>query len=66
MIDQTMKKLSIQSRTIYALRELEDLSYEDIAYVIGGTVETVRLRLFQARRQLRAFSAPVAKEAADQ
>lgn len=65
LIDQTLKKLSIQTRTIYTLRELENLSYEDIAYITGGKVEMVRSRLFQARRQLKALSEPVTKEAAD-
>ena len=65
LIDHTLKKLSIPSRTVYALRELEDLSYEDIAYVIGSKVGTVRSRLFQTRQQLRAFSKPAAVEAAD-
>lgn len=51
-IDRLLKKLSEQGRTVFILRELEDLSYEEIAYVIGAKTETVRTQLFHARRQL--------------
>jgi RNA polymerase sigma-70 factor (ECF subfamily) len=35
------------------LRELQDLSYEEIADITGVPVGTVRSRLFRARAELR-------------
>ena len=61
-IDQVLKKLSEQVRTVFILRELEGLSHEEIAYVIGAKTETVRTRLFQARKQLSADLEPVSIE----
>jgi RNA polymerase sigma-70 factor, ECF subfamily len=64
-IDRALKNLSDQSRTVFVLREIEDLSYEDIAYVTGIKLGTVRSRLFHARRQLRSLLQPVAVEDKD-
>lgn len=55
LIDQALNKLSDQARTVFVLRELEDLSYEEIAYATGIKLGTVRSRLFHARRQLRSL-----------
>ena len=65
LIDQTLKKLSDPVRTVFVLREIEDLSYEDIAYVAGIKVGTVRSRLFHARQQLRSMLTPVEKKASE-
>lgn len=62
LIDQALKKLSDQSRTVFVLRELEGLTYEEIAYVTSIRLGTVRSRLFHARRQLRALLEPVGVE----
>lgn len=40
-------------RHIIVLREIEDLSYEEIADVIGCSRASVKLRLFRARQRLR-------------
>lgn len=40
-------------RVVLALRELEGLSYTDIAEVLGMSLGTVESRLFRARRRLR-------------
>ncbi len=45
-------KLDATSRAIIVLREVEGLSYEDIAAALGVPVPTVRTRLFRARRAL--------------
>ena len=62
LIDRALKKLPDQARVVFVLRELEDLSYDEIAYVTGTKLGTVRSRLFHARRQLRALLEPVAAE----
>lgn len=40
-------------RTVIILREYEQLSYEEIASILGCTVQTVKTRLFRARNLLR-------------
>jgi RNA polymerase sigma-70 factor (ECF subfamily) len=62
LIDQALKTLSDQARTVFVLREMEDLSYEEIAYITGTKVGTVRSQLFNARQQLKAFLEPVEEE----
>jgi RNA polymerase sigma-70 factor (ECF subfamily) len=41
-------------RVVYILREIEECSVEDTATALGLRPETVKTRLFRARRQLRA------------
>ena len=62
LIDQTLNQLSDQARMVFVLRELENLSYAEIAYVSGINSETVRSRLFHTRRQLRTLLASVKAE----
>jgi RNA polymerase sigma-70 factor (ECF subfamily) len=42
-------------RTIVVLRDVEHLSYDEIADVVELPVGTVKSRLFRARAALRAF-----------
>lgn len=52
-IDNALKMLPDQARTVFVLRELEGLSYEEIAAVTGAKLGTVRSRLFHARKRLK-------------
>ena len=61
-IDNALKMLPDQARTIFVLRELEGLSYEEIADAIGIKLGTVRSRLFHARKRLKEILQPLAKE----
>ena len=58
-IDKALKMLPEQARTIFVLRELEGLSYEEIADAIGIKLGTVRSRLFHARRRLKEILQPL-------
>ncbi len=51
-------------RVVVALRELDDLSYEDIARTCGISIGTVRSRLSRARAKLKELLAPALSEAA--
>jgi RNA polymerase sigma-70 factor (ECF subfamily) len=51
-------------RTVVALRELEDLSYEDISRACGISIGTVRSRLSRARAKLKELLAPALRVAA--
>jgi len=61
-IDQDLQGLPVKARALYVLRELEGLSYEAIADAIGIKLETVRTRLFDARRRLNEILQPLARE----
>ena len=56
-IDNALKMLPDQARTVFVLRELEGLSYEEIATVTGIKLGTVRSRLFHARKRLQEILA---------
>lgn len=49
-----LHRLTAEHREVLALRELERLSYEQIAAVLELPVGTVESRLFRARAELRA------------
>jgi RNA polymerase sigma-70 factor (ECF subfamily) len=49
---EALETLDDLSRTIVVLRELEGLSYEEIAEVVNVPMPTVKTRLFRARRRL--------------
>ena len=44
------------------LRELEGLSYEEIAEATGAKLGTVRSRLFHARKRLKEILRPLVEE----
>jgi RNA polymerase sigma-70 factor (ECF subfamily) len=52
-IDQALRALPPPLREVIVLRELEDMSYEDIARVAGIPVGTVMSRLSRARARLK-------------
>lgn len=54
MLHETLKELPEDFREIIILRELEDLSYNEIAQILGCAVGTVMSRLSRARDKLRA------------
>jgi len=52
MLNEAIAALPVQFREVLVLRELEDLSYRDIARVAGIPIGTVMSRLARARRLL--------------
>jgi len=62
-VDQSIRDLPEDLRTAVTLREMEGLSYEDIADVMGCPVGTVRSRIFRAREAIEKRIEPlVSKE----
>ncbi len=59
MVDQAIRELPEDLRTAVTLRELEGLSYEEIADVMGCPVGTVRSRIFRARDAIDKRIAPM-------
>jgi RNA polymerase sigma-70 factor (ECF subfamily) len=60
-INEAIARLPIGYREVLMLRELEDLSYNDIARIAEIPVGTVMSRLARARALMRAALAPSAR-----
>ena len=48
-----LDRLPFDQRTVIVLREIDGLSYEEIAYSLGVAIGTVKSRLTRARQTLR-------------
>jgi RNA polymerase sigma-70 factor, ECF subfamily len=53
-LKRALDGLPFDQRTVIVLREVDGLSYEEIAYSLGVAVGTVKSRLTRARQTLRA------------
>lgn len=55
LVTAAIERLPLEFREVIILRELEELSYKQIAEVIGIPIGTVMSRLARARNKLRSF-----------
>ncbi|GIW98632.1 MAG: RNA polymerase sigma factor [Pirellulaceae bacterium] len=53
MVRYALERLTPEHREILVLREMEELSYEEIAQILSLNIGTVRSRLSRAREQLK-------------
>jgi RNA polymerase sigma-70 factor (ECF subfamily) len=58
-VNQTLEELPEELRTAITLREIEGLSYEDIANIMNCPIGTVRSRIFRAREAIAAKLRPL-------
>ena len=58
-VERTLRELPDELRTAITLRELEGLSYEEIAQAMDCPVGTVRSRIFRAREAIDARLKPL-------
>ena len=65
VLHDAMNKLSDKHRAIIVLREIEGLTYEEIADVLGISKGTVMSRLFHARKNLQKLLGPYVQEGSD-
>jgi RNA polymerase sigma-70 factor (ECF subfamily) len=65
VLQEAMQKLTDKHRAIIVLREVEGLSYEEMADVLGISKGTVMSRLFHARKNLQALLRPYVEEGDD-
>lgn len=54
-LNEALQKLSPKHRTVVVLFEIEGLSHQEIAGILGCSVGTVRSRLHYAKQQLQAY-----------
>src|SRR6185312_552447 len=60
-LNEGMQKLSEPHRLVVTLHDVQGLSHEEIANIMGCNIGTVRSRLFYARQQLQGFLADYLK-----
>jgi len=58
-VNQTLEDLPNELRTAITLREIEGLSYEEIATIMGCPIGTVRSRIFRAREAIAGKLRPM-------
>jgi RNA polymerase sigma-70 factor (ECF subfamily) len=58
-VNQTMEELPEELRAAITLREIEGLSYEEIAGIMNCPIGTVRSRIFRAREAIAAKLRPL-------
>jgi len=58
-VNETMEELPEELRTAITLREIEGLSYEEIAGIMNCPIGTVRSRIFRAREAIAARLRPL-------
>lgn len=58
-VNEAVEALPEELRTAITLREIEGMSYEDIANVMGCPIGTVRSRIFRAREAIAAKLRPI-------
>ena len=58
-VNQTLQELPEELRTAITLREIEGLSYEDIATIMNCPIGTVRSRIFRAREVIAGKLRPM-------
>ena len=63
-LSRALKSLSQEHRAVIELTYYEGCTYREIAIIVGCPVDTVKTRMFHARRRLKALLADRAKEAA--
>jgi RNA polymerase sigma-70 factor, ECF subfamily len=65
-VDEELRKLAEPYRTTLILRDLEEMSYEEIAEVLEISLGTVKSRLTRGREALRQRLTPFVREVGDE
>jgi RNA polymerase sigma-70 factor (ECF subfamily) len=66
VVNDTIEQLPDELRTAITLRELEGMSYEEIASVMECPIGTIRSRIFRAREAIDAAIGPLLDETSDE
>ena len=65
LLEQKIDELPVAFRTVFVLREVEDLSVDETASCLSIPEATVRSRMFRARGMLRESLAPASAHGND-
>lgn len=65
LVRKVIERLPFKYRTVIVLKEIEGLSYEDIALSVGCSIGTVESRLFRARQLLKKLLSPLLEKEGD-
>jgi len=63
-LGDALRSLSVEHRTVVELTYFEGYTYREIAEIVGCPVDTVKTRMFHARRRLKALLEARGEEAA--
>lgn len=63
LLQQALEKLPVEFREVVVMRELEDLSYKEIAVIVGIPIGTVMSRLARGRKELAKILSTMDREA---
>ena len=55
IIEKWLTKLPEKQQTIFRLREVEELSYKEIALILNITEEQVKINIFRLRQKLKEY-----------
>jgi RNA polymerase sigma-70 factor (ECF subfamily) len=55
LLEDFIRKLPEKQRIVFQLREVEELSYKQIAEIMNISEEQVKVNLFRARQKIKAF-----------
>jgi len=55
LVEKWLTKFSEKQQTIFRLREVEELSYKEIASILNITEKQVKINLFRLRRKLKEY-----------
>ncbi len=53
LLQRCIEKLPEKQRSVFHLREIEQMTYEEIAQVSGYTIDDVKVSLFRARKHIQ-------------
>jgi RNA polymerase sigma-70 factor (ECF subfamily) len=55
LLENAIRRLPEKQRTVFQLREVEELTYKQIAETMNISEEQVKINLFRARRRIKTF-----------
>jgi len=64
LVSQALKSLPFQFRSAIVLKEIEGLTYKEIAKALNCRIGTVESRLFRARKMLKEILTPIINQEA--
>jgi RNA polymerase sigma-70 factor (ECF subfamily) len=62
LLNKSLAQLRFEYREVLLLREFQNLSYREIAEVLGDTESAVKSRIFKARQRLFELLRPILRE----